>query len=142
MKISKNQLKKLIMEEIGGMPARAGEGNVYPGYGYTKNYPDGQPIDNRTYQPYQGREPYELSGEVTGPKDVEGELFLTDGKNIYLLQFNDKDTRNSGRITPIGEFGFTIDGNAINWFDSTPAHIRFSSRIEKQILEFSGKEDK
>lgn len=139
MKISKQLLKKLIIEEIGGMPSRAGEGNVYPGAGYTKNYPNGQPVDNNTYQPYAGREPYEVSGDINDPKDLDGELFVTDGKNIYSLQFSNKE-RTAGTVTPVGQFGFTIDNGVINWFDTAPPHVRFSSKVEKQVLDFSGRE--
>lgn len=137
MKITKSQLKKLIMEEIGGMPSRSGQGNVYPGAGYIKNYPDGQPIDNRTYQPYAGREPYEVDAPKTHIKD--GETYVTQGKNVFALVFDNPELT-SGRVVPVGEYKFTIDNGVINWFDNAPANVRFDANLEKQILDFSGRE--
>ena len=137
MKITKDILKKLIKEEIGGMASKGGEGNVYPGYGYFLNAPQGKLPDNRTYQPYEGREPYE-----TGPRELGTEpeqIYVTQGKNIYQLVFDNEDLT-SGRVVPVGEYKFTIGPGGIDWFDNAPANVRFDAGLEKQILDFSGRE--
>jgi len=141
MKITKKQLKQLILEEIGGMPRNAGEGNVYPGYGYMQNFPKGEPPDNQKYEIYKGREPHE-TGEMPKPALKDGQKFVTQGKNVYVLVFN-KDSKNlSGKVEPVGEYKFTIDpaGPCINWEGETPANVRFDANLEKQILEFRGTE--
>lgn len=136
MKITKEKLKQLIMEEIGGKPQYPGNG-IYPGYGYMKNAPLGQLPDNRTYEPYQGKEPYETGPVETHIKD--GIIYVTQGKNMFQLVFNNEDLT-SGHVIPIGQFGFTIDSGIINWFDNTPVNVRFDADLEKQILDFSGRE--
>ena len=137
MKITKKQLKQIIKEEIGGMPSRAGEGNIYPGYGYTKNFPVGTPPDNQKYEIYQGREPYQ-TGDIPKPNLKDGEIYVTQGKNVYLLEFEPGANNLKGKVTPVGSFEFTIDpaGPVINWFENTQANVRFDSNLEKQILEF------
>jgi hypothetical protein len=137
MKITKETLKKLILEEIGGMPQKTGDGNIYPGYGYTKNFPSGEAPDNRTYDPYKGREPYETGPIVTQIKD--GEMYVTQGKNKFHLIFDNPELT-SGRVIPMGELKFTIDNGAINWFEEAPANVRFDANLENQILDFSGRE--
>lgn len=124
------------MEEIGGMPPK-GEGNAYPGYGYVKNAPAGQLPDNRTYEPYQGREPYETGPVESGIE--KNEVYVTQGKNVYQLVF-DNDELTSGHVVPVGQFKFTIDNGAINWFENAPANVRFDANLQKQILDFSGRE--
>lgn len=139
MKITKEKLLQLIKEEIGGMPHGTGEGNVYPGYGYTMNFPGGQPPDNRTYEPYKGRDPYE-TGEGPKPALKEGEIYVTQGKNVFLLEFEEGTDHRKGRVTPVGSYEFTIDpaGPTITWFESTPANVRYDASLQKQILEFRG----
>jgi hypothetical protein len=136
MKISKTLLKQLIMEEIGGM-SQKGEGNAYPGYGYVMNSPQGQLPDNRTYEPYKGRDAYETGRTPTTTE--EGEMYITQGKNVYRLVFDNPELT-SGRAVPVGEFKFTIDNGTLSWFENTPANVRFDASLEKQILDFSGRE--
>ena len=121
------------------MPKYSGEGNAYPGYGYMQNYPDGQPIDNRTYQPYEGREPYE-TGDYPQPSLEDGEIYVTQGKNIYLLRFTPDSDHMSGEVIPVGSFKFTVDPacESVSWFGDTPANVRFDAKLQKQILEFRG----
>lgn len=141
MKITKKQLKQLILEEIGGMPRNAGEGNVYPGYGYTKNFPTGEPPDNQKYDIYKGKDEYK-TGDIPKPQLKDGEKTVTQGKNVYVLEFNKGSDNLSGQVTPVGSYKFTIDpaGPSINWDGSTPANVRFDANLEKQILEFRGTE--
>jgi hypothetical protein len=136
MKITKDKLKQIIKEEIGGMPQYPGNG-VMPGYGYMMNAPKGQLPDNRTYEPYQGSEPHE-----TGPVQTHiegGVVYVTQGKNLFQLVF-DNDNLTSGHVIPVGEYKFTIEAGMITWFDNTPANVRFDADLEKQIMDFSGRE--
>jgi len=136
MKITKEKLKQIIKEEIGGMPQYPGNG-AYPGYGYMQNAPKGQLPDNRTYEPYKGREPYE-----TGPVETHiesGVIYVTQGKNMFQLVFHNDDLT-SGCVVPIGEYGFTIDSGCITWNENAPANVRFDADLEKQIMDFSGRE--
>jgi len=137
MKITKKLIEQLIKEEIGGVPQYSGDG-VYPGYGYMKNAPDGKLPDNNTYEPYKGREPYPTDAET--PKMEEGQMFVAQGKNVYLLEFVPNSDRMAGRLTPVGYFEFTVNEvqNALNWNESAPANVKFDAKLEKQILEFRG----
>jgi hypothetical protein len=137
MKITKETLKKLIMEEIGAT-GRKGEGNAYPGYGHMMNFPTGEKPDNKNAEPYSGREPYETGPVETHIKD--GEMYVTQGKNKFHLIF-DNEQLTSGRVVPIGEYKFTIDVGGITWFEEAPANVRFDANLEKQILDFSGREE-
>ena len=137
MKITKELIKQLIKEEIGGMPQYPGNG-VYPGYGYMMNSPEGKLPDNNTREPYKGRDAYPTDAEA--PKMEEGQMFVSQGKNVYLLEFAPNSERKAGRLTPVGSFEFTVNEaqNALDWNGSTPANVRFDAKLEKQILEFRG----
>lgn len=144
MKLTKNFIKKLIMEEIGGPVPRSGNSmHVYPGYGYQKQFPDGNPPDNSNDTVYQGRPPYETLGVEVDTKD--GQILITIGKLKYKLIFDNEDLT-SGRVVPIGEYKFTVErkdlDSNLTWQGDAPPHVRFDSHLEKQILDYAGREVK
>lgn len=142
MKISKEQLKKLILEELGGQfIGSSGPLATSPNQGVTlRNYgPSGKPPDNSSRPRYEGRPPYETLGVETHIED--GQIYVTVGKIQYQVIFDNEDLT-AGRVAPLGEFGFRIDNGVIEWNDSTPIHIKFDSSLEKQIIDLSGREDK
>lgn len=137
MKITKNTLKKLIKEEItqgaGPLSTIPNQNAVLRNYG-----PSGKPPDNQSRQTIGTRPPYETLGvEVSTNAD---DTYITIGKIVYMLKFDNEDLT-SGHVVPIGEYKFTIDGGVINWLDNVPTHVRFDSQLEKQVLEFSGREE-
>lgn len=141
MKISKEQLKKLIVEELGGqfigssgpLATTSNQGATVRNYG-----PSGKPPDNSNKPFFQGRPPYETLGVETHIED--GQIYVTVGKIQYQVIF-DNENLTSGRVSPIGEFGFNIvNNNVIEWNDSTPIHIKFDTQLEKQIIDLSGRE--
>jgi len=141
MKITKKLLKQLITEEVSG-----GKSIGSPAYAYMqpsqavflKNYPDGNPPDNSDSPKQFARPPYKTLGvEAT---IEEGEILVTIGKTKYKLIFDNEDLT-SGRVIPCDEYKFTIHDDQIDWFDNTPTHVRFDSHLEKQIKDFSGREE-
>lgn len=143
MKISKQKLKQIILEEVGGqfLGTNSGPLSMQPNFGATlRNYaPTGKPPDNHSQPAYSGRPPYETLGVINETED--GEEYITIGKIKYKLVFDNEDLT-SGHVEPVGEYKFTIDGDTISWNDNAPTHVRFDSHLEKQIMEYSGREGK
>lgn len=142
MKITKKNLKKIIEEEINinlGMPGKGAPAYMAPNQGmYLKNYPGGEGPDNSDRPQMARREPYETLGVEVDIED--GDALIVIGKNQYKLIFDNEDLT-SGKVVPMGEYKFTIDAGTVNWFDNAPAHVRFDSHLEKQIKDFSGREE-
>jgi hypothetical protein len=145
MKLTREALKNIILESVGNGIAGIGNtgaslANVYPGAGYIRNFPKGMAPDNNNKEPMTTRPPYE-TGPVDNPTE-EGEVYVTQGKNVYRLVFDNEDLT-TGRVMPVGEFKFMIDANTkvINWLDDVPANVRFDTDLEKQIVDFSGREE-
>lgn len=136
MKITKDTLKKIISEEI----SQGGPLSMTPNQGaMLRNYaPTGRPPDNQSRPGYGTRPPYETLGVEKVIE--EGEQLITIGKIKYKLVF-DNEEGTSGHVEPIGEYKFTIDNGKVNWLEETPTHVRFDSHLEKQIKEFSGREE-
>ena len=61
------------------------------------------------------------------------------GDSEYKLVFNNNDLT-SGVVEPVGKYKFTIVNGMIEWFESTPAHVRNNAELERQILDYSGRE--
>ena len=145
-KLSIDVIKQLIKEEIGAGVNLGSSQRYMPtanaGSGYVQNYPAGKSPDNTmSKEPYAGKPPHE-----TGPVEThieDGEMYVTQGKNQYKLVF-DNEELTSGHVVPVGEYKFTIDPGGpnpvINWFDNAPANVRFDAGLEKQILDYSGRE--
>jgi len=142
MKITREKLKQLIMEEVAGgfMPTNYGRIDFMGGgnKSHDRVYTSGEPPNNQNKDMFIGRPPYETLGVETHIE--EGEIYLTIGKNQYKLIFEDEDL-SRGIVTPIGEYKFNIsDQNKIEWIsDNTPVQVKFDSGLEKQILEFAGR---
>jgi hypothetical protein len=104
-----------------------------------KNFPTGEPPSNQRLEPFTGRPAYE-TGEIPEPAIKDGEKLVTQGKNVYLLEFEKDSKKLAGKVTPLGEYKFYVDvnGKAITWEGETPANIRFDSNLQKQILDFRG----
>jgi len=142
MKISKEKLKKLIMEEIGGqfIGGQSGPLSMASNQGaYLRNYaPTGKPPDNHNKDVMTTRPAYETLGVVNETED--GQEYITIGNIKYRLVFDNEDLT-SGHVEPVGEYKFTIDNGKLDWFQNAPAHVRFDSHLQKQIMERSGRED-
>ena len=137
MKITKEKLKQLISEELS---QRDGPLGMAPNQGAVlRNFaPTGRPPDNQSRQTIATRPPYETLGVE---KIIEeGDRVITIGKIKYVLKFDNKELT-SGHVEPVGEYKFTIDGDRLMWNESAPTHVRFDSHLEKQIKEFSGREE-
>lgn len=143
MKLTKNVLKQLIMEEIGGRGSIGGSNRslayAMPSSGQLQNYPRGEPPNNHNYMPYSGRDPYE-TGDVENHIQA-GEVLNVNGNVQYELFFEDEDLT-SGVVVPIGAYKFNIDKHTgqLSWVSDAPAHVRNNSDLEKQIKDYSGRE--
>lgn len=141
MKITKKKLKKIILEELSGNRSfgNMAVAHMQPNAGqYLQNYPDGERPDNSDSPKQFARPEYKTLGIKT---DIEeGEVLITIGKTRYKLMFENEDLT-VGKVTPIDEYSFRIESDAVVWNDSTPAHVKFDSHLEKQIKDFSGREE-
>jgi hypothetical protein len=141
MKLTKEIIKKLILEDYNNPNPNTGGGRIWsgaPAQQYIRNYKNGDAPDNQNKEPYQGRDPYE-----TGPIETHitnGEIYVTQGKNQYKLIFTDENLT-SGYLEPIGQFGFHIQSGMIEWHDQVPANVRNDTDLERQIMDYSGRED-
>lgn len=139
IKLTKNKLKQLIKEELSA-PNTYSSGRVFTktlGQEYIRNYKDGVPPNNQNAEGAFAREPYE-----TGPVETHiqgGETYVTQGKNQFLLTFNNDDLT-SGVIQPVGEHKFNIVNGMIEWNESAPVNVRNDADLEQQILDYSGRE--
>lgn len=144
MKLTKNTLKQLIMEEIGGrsnlQASNRSLAYAMPSSGRLQNYPRGEPPNNHNYEPYSGRDPYETGDIESNIK--AGETLEVNGNVQYKLLFEDEDLT-SGVIVPVGEYRFNIDKHTgqISWTSDVPAHVLNNSDLHKQIKDYSGRED-
>jgi hypothetical protein len=139
IKLTKNKLKALIMEELSA-PNTYSSGKAFMktlGQEYIRNYKDGVAPNNQNAEPAFSREPYE-----TGPVETHiqgGETYVTQGKNQFKLVFNN-DELTSGVVQPVGEHKFNIVNGMIEWNESAPANVRNDAELERQILDYSGRE--
>jgi hypothetical protein len=133
MKLTKEIIKKLILEEYNGSTTFSTEGE------YIRNYKNGEKPDNNNKMPYEGKPPYEEGPVQTHIKG--GEVYVTQGRNQYKLIFND-DSLTSGYLEPLGKHEFYIQSDMINWHDQTPANVRNDTDLENQIMDYSGRERK
>jgi hypothetical protein len=60
----------------------------------------------------------------------------------FKLVFDD-DELSQGRIYPVGEYKFQIDKHTgqLSWVSEVPFHVENNSDLEKQIKDYSGRED-
>ncbi len=141
MKITKQKLKQIILEELSGGKSFGSPAAAYMqpmNAVYLKNYPDGERPDNSDSPKQFVRPEYETLGVK---KEIEeGEVLICIGKTKYKLIF-DNEKYTSGHVIPEGEYKFTIDGEKIIWNDNVPTHVRFDSHLENQIKDFSGREE-
>jgi hypothetical protein len=139
MKLTKRIIKQLIKEAMDPNP-NTGGGVMYqngPSNGYDRAYKNGSPPDNSNRPEYQGSEEYE-----TGPIKThieKGETYVTQGLNKFKLVFNNDDLT-SGHVEPVGRHGFHITNGVLNWYGGTPVNVKNDSDLEKQILDYSGRE--
>ena len=141
IKLTKNKLKQLIKEEIANPSRNVQVTKVFsPTFGSQpiRNYKNGEPPDNNNRDMAYTRPPYETGDVETHIK--EGEVYVTQGKNQFQLVFHNDDLT-SGCIYPIGEYKFNIVGGVIEWNDNAPANVRNDADLEKQIKDYSGRED-
>lgn len=141
MKLTKAYLTKLIKEELSGGKSYGSPAAAYmqPLHAtYLKNYPDGERPDNSEHPKQFMREPYETLGVETHIED--GEVLIVIGKTKYKLIFENEDLT-SGYVIPVDQYKFTIDKDHVEWFENVPTHVRFDSQLDKQILDFSGREE-
>jgi hypothetical protein len=87
---------------------------------------------------FQAPLPYETEGVKTHIKG--GEVYVTQGKNVFRLQFSNDDLT-SGVVQPVGEYGFYIQNHMVVWNDNAPANIRNDVDLCDQILDYSGREE-
>jgi hypothetical protein len=140
-KLDKKTIKNLVLEAIGTNPTRIVQPTKIfaPTLGDEKirNFPNGEKPDNSRKEEQYRREPY-----LTGPVEThikDGEIYVTQGKNQFKLVFTN-ESLTSGFVMPIGEFGFHINGGMVEWNDSTPMNVTNDTNLEKQILDYSGRE--
>ena len=141
MKLTKNFLKQIIAEELSGGKSIGSPAAAYmqPSVAvFLKNYPDGEKPDNSDSPKQFAREPYETLGVEASIED--GEILIIIGKTKYKLVFDNEDLT-SGRAIPCDEYKFTIQDGKIDWFENVPTHVRFDSHLDKQIMDFSGREE-
>lgn len=140
-KINKQIIKELVLEAIGGNPARVTQPTKVfaPTLGKEKirNYPSGERPNNSRKDEQFKRPAYETGPVETHIKD--GETYVTQGKNQYKLIFTNEDL-SSGMIVPIGEYQFYIHQGMVEWNDNAPANVFNDSDLERQILDYSGRE--
>lgn len=139
-KLDKSLLKQLILEEIGNPSRNLQPGKVFSptlGSEYIQNYKNGKAPDNNTKEEQFARDPYETGDVETHIK--KGEVYVTQGKNQFKLTFNNDDLT-SGTVIPVGQHDFYIENGMIHWNDSAPANIRNDADLEKQIMDYSGRE--
>lgn len=140
IKLTKNKLKQLIIEEIAGPRKNLYGSKVFAptlGAEYIRNYKDGVPPNNQNADRAFTREPYE-----TGPVETHiqaGETYVTQGKNQFQLIFHN-DQLTSGVVVPVGEYKFTIVNGMIEWNQEAPANVRNDTDLERQIMDYSGRE--
>jgi hypothetical protein len=139
-KLNKQIIKQLIMEEIAN-PARNIQGSkVFTptlGAEFIRNFKNGIAPDNNNKEPMATRDPYETGDIETHIKG--GEVYVTQGKNVFELVFNN-DELSSGVVKPVGQFGFYIQNGMIHWNENAPANVRNDAELEKQIMDYSGRE--
>ncbi len=139
IKLTKNKLKALILEELSA-PNTYSSGKAFMktlGQEYIRNYKDGVPPNNQNAERAFASEPYE-----TGPIETHiqgGETYVTQGKNQFKLVFHSDDLT-SGVVQPVGEYKFNIVNGMIEWNESAPANVRNDADLERQILDYSGRE--
>lgn len=140
IKLTKNKLKQLILEEISGPNPYTQGGKVFTktlGAEYIRNYKNGEPPNNQNADQAYAREPYETDPVETHIKG--GEVYVTQGKNQFKLMF-DNDDLTSGVVIPVGEHKFNIVNGMIEWNESAPANVRNDADLEQQIMDYSGRE--
>jgi hypothetical protein len=145
MKLTKDKIKQLIMEEIASSAMPSGGSNrslayAMPSSGHLKNFPKGDRPNNHNYQPFEGKPPYE-TGDVENHIGPD-ELLDVNGNMEFKLVFDD-DELSQGRIYPVGEYKFQIDKHTgqLSWVSEVPFHVENNSDLEKQIKDYSGRED-
>jgi len=141
MKITKEKLKNLIMEEISGGKSFGSPAAAYmqPSQAvFLKNYPDGERPDNSDAPKQFVRPEYETLGVKSEIKD--GEILICIGKTKYKLVFENEDLT-SGYVVPDDQYKFNIENGKILWHDNAPTHVRFDTHLDQQIKDFSGRED-
>lgn len=135
MKITKELLKKIIKEEVG--PVKGAHGgalqHMYPGQGNLRNFPSGEPPDNSTRDVMTTRPAYETVGVQV--QIEEGVPYVLSGKTRYRLEFEEGSDRKRGYVIPDDQYGFTLDGNRVDWDQNAPAFVRFDPHLEKSIKE-------
>ena len=137
MKITKEYLKKLIMEEVGpsrGLSNFAQLQHMYPGQGGLKNFaPTGEPPDNQTRDKAATRPPYETLGVKV---DIEeGDAVVTSGKTRYKIKFVEGSNRQRVEVAPIDTYEATIDNGNVVWDHETPAFVKFDPHLDKSLKE-------
>ena len=136
MKITKEYLKKLIVEEVGpnrGLSNSAQLQHMYPGQGGLKNFPTGDPPDNSTRDQAATRPPYETLGVKVDIQ--EGDAIITSGKTRYQIKFIEGTDRQRVEVTPIDSYEATIDNGNVVWDMQAPAFIKFDPLLDKAIKE-------
>lgn len=137
MKITKEYLKKLILEEVGPVRGQANSNqlqHMYPGQGNLKNFPTGEPPDNSTRDRMATRPPYETLGIKVEYGD--GDVFVTSGKTRYKVWFEEGSDRKRVNVLPVDKYSANIDGQKITWDSNAPGFVQFDPYLDKFIKEF------
>lgn len=138
MKITKQYLKQLIMEEVGPVRGQTNSNqlqHMYPGQGNLKNFPTGEPPDNNTRDRAATRPPYETLGIKVEYGD--GDVFVTSGKTRYKVWFESDSEHKRVNVLPVDEYSATVEGEKITWDGNTPAFVQFDPHLDKFIKEFT-----
>ncbi len=138
MKITKEALKQLILEELGGqfwgqtgpLSNVHGVAKSNMAYGHT-----GKPPDNSNRMSYEGRPEYETLGMEV--KAEEGVDYVTVGNEDYKIFFERKDDFLKGHVEPVGKYVFAIKDNNLEWEGEVPPHVRYSTHLSEGIVKLS-----
>lgn len=136
MKITKQRLKEIILEEVGPVRGTSHANmlqHMYPGQGNLKNFPTGEPPDNSTREPMTTRAPYETLGIKVDIRD--GVAYVMSGKTKYKVWFPEGSDRTRIYVQPCDEYAATIDGERVDWDASAPAFVRFDPHLDQFIKE-------
>jgi hypothetical protein len=139
-KLNRETLKQLILETITPNPNLGGAKMFTPTLGVgqnIRNYPSGEAPNNHNKEPMFTREAYETGDVETHIKG--GETYVTQGGNVYKLVFTNEDLT-AGVVQPVGQHGFHIIDGRIEWHGKTPMNVKNDADLEKQILDYSGRE--
>lgn len=136
MKLTKQVLRKLIKEEIGGSFLNSTSPSILPGANnHGRQYPGGKPHDNQTRTVIGIRAENETLGSAH--KIVDGVEYVTSGEKDFKLFLEESDGFLRGHVEPAGEYTFNIKDGNLEWEGEVPNYVRQDSPLSDKILEIS-----